>query len=256
MNKTNKNWAERTPAIIAAAGMLLAWQGVVYFFKVPEFIAPTPLRVLQTFSDQGAILWRNFWPTFMEATAGFVIGNLVATVLAVWFVHSRTSEKAFYPIAVFINTIPIIAIAPILVLLLGNGYAPKIAIASLICFFPTLVNMVRGLRAVSPQMLELMRILSATKRETLMRVRVKCALPFLFAALKIASTTCVIGAIVGEWIGSNYGLGSLIIEATYNFRSPLLYATVVLSSLMAVAAFSLVSFVERRVINWQPPAAV
>ena len=246
----------RLPAICAALGMLLAWQAVVKIFDVPEYIAPTPWRVVETFGEQGATLWRNFWPTFLEAAAGFVVGNVVAIVLAVWFVISRNSERAFYPIAVFINTIPIIAIAPILVLLLGNGYAPKIAIASLICFFPTLVNMVRGLKAVNPQMLELMKILSASQRETLLRVRFKCALPFLFAALKIASTTCVIGAIVGEWIGSNYGLGSLIIEATYNFRSPLLYATVVLSSLMAVTSFSIVSFVEHRVIKWQAPAAV
>lgn len=246
----------RWPPIAAAAGMVLAWHLVVVLFEVPEYIAPTPLRVLQMFTEQGNIMWLNFWPTFLEAAAGFALGNTVAIVLAVWFVHSRNSERAFYPIAVFVNTIPIIAIAPILVLLLGNGYAPKIAIASLICFFPTLVNMVRGLKAVNPQMLELMSILSATKTETLFRVRVKCALPFLFAALKIASTTCVIGAIVGEWIGSNYGLGSLIIEATYNFRSPLLYATVVLSSLMAVTAFTIVSFVERRVIRWQPPDVV
>ncbi len=256
MSAARRRWRARRPAIIAAFGMLAAWQGVIFLFEVPEYIAPTPLRVLQTFSDQSRVLWLNFWPTFLEAAAGFAIGNMIAIVLAVWFVHSKTSEQAFYPIAVFVNTIPIIAVAPILVLLLGNGYAPKIAIASLICFFPTLVNMVRGLKSVNPQMLELMRILSASKRETLLRVRIKCALPFLFAALKIASTTCVIGAIVGEWIGSNYGLGSLIIEATYNFRSPLLYATVVLSSLMAVAAFSIVSFVERRIITWQPQTPV
>lgn len=248
--------SNRLPAILAAVGMLLLWQGIIVVFEVPEYIAPTPWRVVQAFQEQGNILWLNFWPTFTEAAVGFATGNLVAVLLAIWFVHSKRSEKAFYPIAVFVNTIPIIAIAPILVLLLGNGYAPKITIASLICFFPTLVNMVRGLKSVNPQMLELMKILSATKSELLFRVRIKCALPFLFAALKIASTTCVIGAIVGEWIGSNYGLGSLIIEATYNFRSPLLYATVVLSSLMAVFAFSIVSFVERRVIKWQVETVV
>ena len=256
MNFNRSRWADRLPAIVAALGLLGAWHAIVVLLEVPEYVAPTPLRVVETFAEQGDILWRNFLPTFGEAAAGFVTGNSIAIVLAIWFVHSKTSEKAFYPIAVFVNTIPIIAIAPILVLLLGNGYAPKIVIASLICFFPTLVNMVRGLKAVNPQMLELMRVLSASKRETLMRVRIKCALPYLFAALKIASTTCVIGAIVGEWIGSNYGLGSLIIEATYNFRAPLLYATVIVSSLMAVVAFSLVSFVERRVIYWHSPAAV
>ena len=111
---------------------------------------------------------------------------------------------------------------------------PKIIIAALICFFPTLVNMVRGLKAVSPATLDLMRVLSASKSEMLWKVRFPEPLPFLFAALKIAATTCVIGAIVGEWIGSSFGLGALIIEATYNFRSPLLYATVLVAAGLAV----------------------
>ena len=246
-------WRRRAPALAAAASMLLLWQAVVTGFGVPTYIAPSPLQVLQVFVERGDVLWINFWPTLMEAASGFLVGNSVAAVLAVWFVHSQLAERAFYPIAVFVNTIPIIAVAPILVLLLGNGYAPKIVIAALICFFPTLVNMVRGLKAVSPQMLELMRVLSASGREVLFKVRLQSSLPFLFAALKIASTTCVIGAIVGEWIGSNYGLGSLIIEATYNFRAPLLYATVILGAGMAVAAFAIVTLVERRVLRWKPP---
>jgi NitT/TauT family transport system permease protein len=221
---------------------------------VPSYIAPSPLEVIATFVEQGRVLWLNFWPTLLEALSGFVVGNGVAMLLAVWFVHQRFAERAFYPIAVFINTIPIIAIAPILVLIFGNGYTPKIVIAGLICFFPTLVNMVRGLNAVSPQTMELMRVLSASKREILWKIRLQSSLPFLFAALKIASTTCVIGAIVGEWIGSNFGLGALIIEATYNFRSSLLYATVFLGAGLAVTLFSLTSFAERRLIKWKSTA--
>ena len=242
------------PAIIAAVGILVLWQLIVIGFGVPTYIAPSPVQVLQVFVEQGDILWLNFWPTLLEAVAGFALGNTIAVVLAVWFVHNRLAERAFYPIAVFINTIPIIAVAPILVLMLGNGYAPKIVIAALICFFPTLVNMVRGLKAVSPQMLELMRVLSASDREILWKIRLQSSLPFLFAALKIASTTCVIGAIVGEWIGSNYGLGSLIIEATYNFRAPLLYATVILGAGLAVAFFVTTTLIERRVLKWKPGA--
>ena len=240
------------PAIIAAIGMLVLWQLIVTGFAVPDYIAPSPVQVLQVFVEQGDILWINFWPTLLEAVAGFALGNTIAVLLAVWFVHNRLAERAFYPIAVFINTIPIIAVAPILVLMLGNGYAPKIVIAALICFFPTLVNMVRGLKAVSPQMLELMRVLSASEREILWKIRLQSSLPFLFAALKIASTTCVIGAIVGEWIGSNYGLGSLIIEATYNFRAPLLYATVILGAGLAVGFFVTTTLIERRVLKWKP----
>ena len=247
-------WRGRLPALGTAVSLLLLWQFVVSGFGVPTYIAPSPVQVVGVFLEKGDILWINFLPTLFEAAAGFVLGNSVAILLAIWFVHSRFAEQAFYPIAVFINTIPIIAIAPILVLMLGNGYAPKIVIASLICFFPTLVNMVRGLKAVSPQMLELMQVLSATKPEILWKVRLHSSLPFLFAALKIASTTCVIGAIVGEWIGSNYGLGALIIEATYNFRSPMLYATVILGASMAVAGFAATTIAERRFVKWKPGA--
>ena len=247
-------YRRHAPAIVAAVGMLVLWYVIVTALDVPTYIAPNPIQVLQVFVDQGDILWINFLPTLLEAVAGFALGNTIAVLLAVWFVHNRLAERAFYPIAVFINTIPIIAVAPILVLLLGNGYAPKIVIAALICFFPTLVNMVRGLQAVSPQMLELMRVLSASDREVLLKIRLQSSLPFLFAALKIASTTCVIGAIVGEWIGSNYGLGSLIIEATYNFRAPLLYATVILGAGLAVAFFVTTTLVERRVLKWKPGA--
>ena len=247
-----EKWRRRAPAIVAAVGLLLLWQLIVDGFRVPTYIAPSPVEVLEVFAKEGEILWINFWPTAMEAAAGFALGNGIAVLLAVWFVHSQLAERAFYPIAVFVNTIPIIAIAPILVLMLGNGYEPKIVIAALICFFPTLVNMVRGLKSVSPQMLDLMRVLSANQAEVLWKIRLQSSLPFLFAALKIASTTSVIGAIVGEWIGSNYGLGSLIIEATYNFRAPLLYATVILGAGMAVVAFTATTIVERRVLKWKP----
>lgn len=247
-------WADRLPAVIAVIGLIAGWQLIVTVFGVPTYIAPSPIDVLAGFRDNAGILWLNFWPTLMEAIAGFLVGNTIAVLLAITFVHSRMAEKAFFPIAVFINTIPIIAVAPILVLIFGNGYTPKIVIAALICFFPTLVNMVRGLKAVSPATLDLMRVLSATQSEVFWKVRIQSSLPFLFAALKIASTTCVIGAIVGEWIGSSFGLGALIIEATYNFRSPLLYATVFMAAMLAVLLFTIVTVAERRLIHWKSPA--
>ena len=247
-----EKWRRRAPAIVAATGLLLLWQLIVDGFGVPTYIAPSPLQIVGVFAEEGHILWNNFWPTLLEAAAGFALGNTIAVALAVWFVHSQLAERAFYPIAVFVNTIPIIAIAPILVLMLGNGYEPKVVIAALICFFPTLVNMVRGLKSVSPEMLDLMRVLSANQAEVLWKIRLQSSLPFLFAALKIASTTSVIGAIVGEWIGSNYGLGSIILEAMYNYRAPLLYAAVILGAGMAVAAFTITTIVERRVLKWKP----
>lgn len=243
----------KLPAFAAAICLIALWQLVVWGFSIPTYMIPSPVEVAEAIGGNAATLSSNFWPTFMEALLGFATGNLIAIGLAVWFVHSRMAERAFYPIAVFVNTIPIIAVAPILVLIFGNGLPPKIIIAALICFFPTLVNMVRGLKAVSPATLDLMRVLSASKREIFWKVRIQSSLPFLFAALKIASTTSVIGAIVAEWIGSNFGLGALIIEATYNFRAPLLYATVFAAALLAVVMFSLVSLAEQRLIRWKTP---
>jgi NitT/TauT family transport system permease protein len=243
---------EKWPAIAAVVGLIALWQLIVWGFAVPTYMAPGPGDVVNAFREDGAILWVNFWPTVGEALLGFTCGNLCAILLAVWFVHNRTAQRAFFPIAVFMHTIPIIAVAPILVLIFGNGVTPKIIIAAMICFFPTLVNMVRGLQAVNPATLDLMRVLSASKSEIFWKVRIQSSLPFLFAALKIASTTCVIGAIVAEWIGSSFGLGALIIEATYNFRSPLLYATVFTAALLAVVLFALVSFAESRIVKWKP----
>lgn len=243
------------PVILTTAGLLLVWQVGVTIFNVPTFMAPSPTAIAVALYENAGTLWRNVLPTMLEASLGFVFGNLFAILLAVWFVHSPMAERAVYPLAVFVKAIPIIALAPILVLIFGNGLTPKIIIAALICFFPTLVNMVQGLKSASPAMLDLMRVLSASPNEVLWKVRIPASLPFLFAALRIAATSCVMGAIVAEWIGSTYGLGALIIDATFNFRSALLYATVVIAALLAVLLFSLVSLAESRIVRWKPAAS-
>ncbi|SEP20769.1 NitT/TauT family transport system permease protein [Salinihabitans flavidus] len=233
-----------------AAGLIAIWQIGVKAFGVPTYIAPAPSDVAVTFLDKFPLLMQNLWPTLFESVAGFAVGNIAAILIAIAFVHSRHVERAFFPIAVFVNTIPILAIAPILVLIFGPGLTAKVVIAALICFFPTLVNMVRGLQAVSPQALELAKILSASKSEVFWKMRLPSSLPFLFSALKISATTSVIGAIVGEWVGADIGLGALIIEATFNFNSPLLYATVFMSSGLSVMMFTLVTLAERWTVRW------
>ncbi|HUN10836.1 MAG TPA: ABC transporter permease, partial [Rhabdaerophilum sp.] len=238
--------------VAGVVGLIALWAALVYVFKVPPFVAPSPLAVLKTLVAKFPILMANLRPTAIEAVSGFLIGNFAAIVIATAFVHKKSLEQAFFPVVVLINTIPVVAKAPILVLLLGNGMEPKIAIAALICFFPTLVNMVRGLEAVNPQALELFRVLSASKSETFFKLRLPNAVPYLFSALKIAASTAVIGAIVGEWIGSTEGIGALIIQSTYNFDSAMLYATVLVGSAFSVAFFVLITIAERLVVRWQP----
>jgi NitT/TauT family transport system permease protein len=246
-------WRRRLlPALGIVVG-IAAWELIVVGLKVPPFIAPAPLVVVETFIAKFGVLMSNLWPTVVEAVAGFLIGNLFAILLATVFVHHKTLSITFFPLIVLINSIPVVAKAPILVLMLGNGFAPKIVIAAVICFFPTLVNMVRGLESVNPQAMELMRVLSASKGEVFWKLRLYNSLPYLFSALRISASIAVIGAIVGEWIGSNYGIGALIIQSTYNFDSALLYATVFLGSAFSMLFFMSISLIERLVVRWQPP---
>lgn len=252
--KQRAQWRRRLMPLAGVLGVLAVWAALVYGLEVPPFIAPSPQAVAQTLVAKHALLLRNLWPTALEAVLGFALGNLAAIAIATVFVHQKTMEEAFFPVVVLINTIPVVAKAPILVLLLGNGMEPKIAIAALICFFPTLVNMVRGLESVNPQAIELMRVLSASKREIFFKIRVQNSLPYLFSALKIAASTAVIGAIVGEWIGSTVGIGALIIQATYNFDAALLYATVIVGSSFSVLFFFVITMAERFVVRWHAPA--
>jgi NitT/TauT family transport system permease protein len=242
----------RVMPLAGVAGALLVWALLVYVLEVPPFIAPSPQAVAHTLVLKSDLLLRNLAPTAIEAVLGFLLGNLAAIAIATVFVHNKMMEEAFFPVVVLVNTIPVVAKAPILVLLFGNGMEPKIAIAALVCFFPTLVNMVRGLESVNPQAIELMRVLSASKREVFFKIRVQNSLPYLFSALKIAASTAVIGAIVGEWIGSTEGIGALIIQATYNFDSALLYATVVVGSSFSLLFFFVITVAERFVVRWQP----
>jgi NitT/TauT family transport system permease protein len=237
---------------LGIVGLLALWAAVIAVFDVKPFIAPSPWAVLQTLYEKRAVLLDNLLPTAIEAALGFLLGNLAAILVATVFVHNKTVQEIFFPVVLAFNAIPLVAKAPVLVLIMGNGIEPKITIAALVCFFPTLVNMVRGLESVNPQAMELMRVLSASKTEIFFRLRVLNALPYLFSSLRIAASMCVIGAVIGEWVGATVGIGAMILQATFNFDSPLLYAAIVMSATLSCLFFLLVSVAERMVIRWQP----
>lgn len=236
----------------AGAALVIAlWELTVRVFAVPIYLVPAPSDVWTALVENRQILIDNLWPTATEAFLGFLLGNGVAILLAVCFVYSDLVYRAFYPVSVALRTIPIIAVAPVFVIMFGNGISSKVLIAALICFFPTLVNMVVGLKSVDPQTIELMKVLSARPWEIFFKARWYAALPFLFSSLEIAATSCVLGAIVAEWIGSEKGLGNLIIQATYDFRTPFLYAAMAVSSALAVAGVLLIALLKRLVVRWK-----
>ena len=245
-------WRTRLLPAFGVFVLLFGWWAIVVGLNVKPFIAPSPLMVLETLFAKRAVLLDNLIPTALEALGGFLLGNVVAIVFATIFVHNKTLNDIFFPVALMLNAIPIVAKAPVLVLMLGNGVEPKIAIAALVCFFPTLVNMVRGLDAANPQAIELMRVLSASKTEVFFKLRLYSSLPYLFSALRISASMSVIGAVVGEWIGATRGIGALIIQATYNFDSALLYAAIVMSAGLTGAFFLVVALTEKAVVKWQP----
>jgi NitT/TauT family transport system permease protein len=253
--RRRKVWRGRILPALGIMGLIALWWAVVAFFDVKPFIAPSPALVLQTLYLKRDVLLANLLPTAMEAAGGFLLGNLAAILVATVFVHNKTLQDIFFPVVLMFNAIPIVAKAPILVLIMGNGMEPKITIAALVCFFPTLVNMVRGLESVNPQAMELMRVLSASKTEIFFRLRLLNALPYLFSALRISASMCVIGAVVGEWIGANTGIGAMIIQATFNFDSALLYSAIVMSASLSGAFFLAVVLAERWIIRWQPETA-
>ncbi len=245
-------WRTRFMPGIGIAILLFAWWAIVTGLNVKPFIAPSPQLVLQTLFEKRNVLLSNLIPTALEAAGGFFLGNLVAILIATVFVHNKTLNDIFFPVALMLNSIPVVAKAPVLVLLMGNGVEPKIAIAALVCFFPSLVNMVRGLNSPNPQALELMRVLSASKTEVFFKLRLYSSLPYLFSALRISASMAVIGAVVGEWIGATVGIGALIIQATFNFDSALLYSAIVMSAALSGSFFLIVALVERAVVKWQP----
>lgn len=235
-------------------GVFLVWEVAVAALAVPLYVLPPPSTIGRQVALDWPLLLRHAQPTAIEAFGGFALGNGAAILLATAFVHSATIQRALFPLAIGLRTIPLVAITPLLVVWLGNGYAPKVVIAALISFFPTLVNMTRGLSAMDRQALELMHTMNASPWQVFVKVRWPSSLPYLFSALKIAATSCVLGAVVAEWIGSDRGLGYLVVAATFEFKVARLWATITVTSLLAMLAFLLVVAAERLLVPWRDDA--
>lgn len=236
--------------LIGLLSLLALWQFVIVAFGVRAFIAPDPIAVGEAIWINRQLLWDNLKPTAIEAVLGFAVGNAIGIVLATIFVHNESARRMYLPVVVIFNTIPIIALSPILILIFGITMTSKVAVAAIICMFPTLVNTLRGLESVSQSEIELMKMMSASRSEIFFRLRVPKSLPFVFSALRIAATSCVIGAIVSEWVGAESGIGVLIIQATFDYRTELLYAAIAVSSALALLMFVVITFLERHFVRW------
>jgi NitT/TauT family transport system permease protein len=234
---------------------LLAWEAATLAFRIPRFIMPAPSAIL---GEGWAWRYRfveHTWVTLYETLGGFALSMAVGVPLAVLIVYSPALRAAIYPLIVIAQSVPKIAIAPVLLLVLGYGEVPKMVVAFLVAFFPVVIDTATGLAATPPELLDLSRSYRASAFKTFVKVRLPMALPFIFAGAKVAITLSVIGAVVGEFVGSDRGLGYVILSSTSYWKTEIAFSAMILLSLMAIMLFAAVSLVERVVCPWVSPEA-
>ena len=230
--------------------IVVLWDLAVRLLKIPAYLVPAPLAVVQTLSEQWRLLALHSWWTTLTVLAGFAAAAVVAVPLAVVIVVSSVAERLLYPPMVATQSIPKIALAPLFVVWFGFGVTPKVAVAFLIAFFPIVIDTIVGLRGIDPAMLQLARTMGAPGYRVFLKFSLPHALPSIFGGLKVASTLAVVGALTGEFIGSDKGLGYVLLQASGNLNTPLLFATLVVLSVLAMVFFYAVEVVERFAIPW------
>jgi NitT/TauT family transport system permease protein len=242
------------PALLVFVLGIVAWQGLVVAFHVQEFLLPKPTEIARTVWEERTSLWHAGIYTFKEALGGFALGSGLAILVALVFAAFRPFGTAFMPFAVAANAIPIIAFAPIMNDWFGllNPFS-KMAIAAVLCFFPVLINTLRGLTSVDPRAIELMRSYAAGRAEIFRRVRIPASLPHMFAGLKIACVLSMIGAIVGEYFGGpTTALGVTILNASTYSNFTLAWAGIALASAFGILFYAAVALAERLTTSWDP----
>jgi NitT/TauT family transport system permease protein len=236
--------------LLASIVVLAVWAAIVRIFDVPDYLLPAPQDVARRIIKEWPLLWQHGTYTLLSVLTGFAAGVVIGVPLAFAIVLSRGMERVAMPFLVMSQTIPKVAIAPILVVWLGFGILPKIAIVFLISFFPIVVSTVVGLKSVETDMIDLVRSMGARTLKIMLRVRGPSALPQMFAGFKIAVCLAVVGAIVGEFVGSDRGLGFLLLTSTGTLDGTLVWSALFVLIAMGVTLFAIVSKLERLAIPW------
>jgi NitT/TauT family transport system permease protein len=240
-------------ALLSLAAFLVLWQGVVWLGGYPTFILPSPADVVRRWARllASGALWLHVRVTLTEILIGLGVGMLTATLLGYLLAHSPLAERLLAPYIVASQSVPTVAIAPLLVIWFGTGMLSKILVCALIVFFPILVNTVVGVRSVQEDLKDLMRTLEASRWQMIWLLEVPAALPTLLGGLKVGATLAVIGAVVGEFVASDRGLGYLLKQGQQLYDTPLVFVGIVTLIVMAQALYGIVALLERVLLRWQ-----
>ena len=234
-------------SLTLALVILAIWQVAVPLLGLSEFVLPTPLAIGKRMVSDAGLLATHASFTLLEVMGGFFAAVLVGIPLALAIFYSKVFERAVYPLLVALQTVPKIALAPLLVLYLGYGWAPKISLAFLISFFPIVISTVVGLQSLDKALVNMVRSMGSSEWQTFLKVRLPAAMPSIFGGLKVAISLAVIGAIIGEYIAAERGLGYLQLQANAQFDTTLNFATVVTISLVGVLLYSVLALLEGKV---------
>ena len=236
--------------LLATIGLFVAWEGGCRRFPIPGYLVPSPVDIWNETMAIGPTVAGHTMATFKTVMLGFVVSILISLPLAVVLTASPAIAAAVYPFLVWTQSIPKVALAPILVVLLGTNELPRIVITVLVAFFPLVISIATGLLSVPPELIELSRACRASKLSELLRIRLPYAIPFIFAGLKVAISLAVVGAVVAEFVNADAGLGFLIQTSTAFFKVPVAFGALIILSVMGVVLFQVVVVAERVFFPW------
>ena len=230
--------------------LIVLWDLLIRLFKIPPYLIPNPLSVAKQLVAEWPMLWRETLPTLYATLGGFAFSALIGVPIAMWIAYSRVIESFVYPLLVFSQSIPKVAIAPLFVVWFGFGLVPKVIAAFLLGFFPVVVSTVQGFKSVEGDVIDLARSMGANPLKIFLKFRLPHALPAIFSGLKVSVTLAVVGAVVGEFVGSNSGLGYVLQKANGTFDLPLMFAALVILSMIGVLLFLALELIERWLMPW------
>ncbi len=245
-----KNLFHYTPAVVFLVILLSAWQYTVFKYEIPSWLLPSPLKVAQALWETKYLIWSHAQITLLEITTGFILAIILGILVSTLLTLFPFAKRIFYPFLIFSQTVPLIAVAPLLILWLGYGLLPKIIIVILVCFFPIAVSLLQGLEVSDRDLLNLLRSMGASKWQIFYYVRWPHALPSLFAGLKISATYSVMAAVIGEWLGASQGLGVYLTRSSNNFLTDRVFAAIITISALSFLYYAVIMLLTRLLLPW------
>jgi NitT/TauT family transport system permease protein len=232
------------------AGLLVVWELACIAFRIPAFVLPSPSGISFSLWKYFGPILENSWATLARTLIGFAIAVVLGVLLGLGIGSFRIIYRGLYPVLVGFNSIPKVAVVPVFVIWFGIGTIPAVLTAFLVSFFPIAVNVATGLATIEPELLDVMRSLGASKRKILLKIGLPRSMPYFFASLKVAITLAFVGTIISETVAANSGIGYLMMAATSNFDTPLVFAGLVVIAVMGIVMYALFAAIEQRMTFW------